>query len=169
MFKKLSILIAQTRVLQAALVCESDSLPLASQKAADSFSSCCSFFEATEPAFEASEAVHAHHCFRLKGFIVPLNRSAVWLAFCILIHFDFSVRRHLPQEVISTVLSTPPPYQRYSSFWRQKNAESQSAKRTFEWSKHQCFVKRTLIDYWLKKRQFFIWKVMERLLNPCRS
>ena len=106
MFRKLSILRAPKRVLQAALVCESDSLPLASQKAADSFSSCCSFFEATEPAFEASEAAHAQHCFRLKGFIVPLNRSAVWLAFCILIHFDFSVRLHLPQEVISTVLST---------------------------------------------------------------
>ena len=63
MFKKFSILRAPKRVLQAALVCESDSLPLASQKAADSFSSSCSFFEATEPAFEASEAAHAQHCF----------------------------------------------------------------------------------------------------------
>ena len=59
MFKKPSILRAPKRVLQAALVCESDSLPLASQKAADSFSSCCSFFEATEPAVKASEAAHA--------------------------------------------------------------------------------------------------------------
>ena len=65
MFKKFSILRAPKRVLQAALVCESDSLPLASQKAADSFSS-CSFLEATEPAFEASEAAHAKHCFRSK-------------------------------------------------------------------------------------------------------
>ena len=66
MFKKFSILRPQKRVLQAALVCESDSLPLASQKAADSFSSSCSFFEATEPAVKASEAAHAQHCFRSR-------------------------------------------------------------------------------------------------------
>ena len=54
----------------------------------------------SQPSRQARQPMH-NTSFRLKGFIVPLNRSAVWLAFCILIHFDFSVRLHLPQEVIS--------------------------------------------------------------------
>ena len=54
---------------------------------------------------QARQPMH-NTVFASRVSIVLLNRSAVWLAFCILIHFDFSVRLHLPQEVISTVLST---------------------------------------------------------------
>ena len=64
------------------------------------------FFRGNRASLRGKRGSPCTTLFWLKGFIVPLNRSAVWLAFCILIHFDFSVRLHLPQEVISTVLST---------------------------------------------------------------
>ena len=97
-------------MLQAALVCESDSLPLASQKAADSFSSSCSFFEATEPAVKASEAAHAQDNGNAPNSLKSPRRIKYFVSFLQFARWleDFLNRRNCSRGLLTLVQAARP-------------------------------------------------------------